>query len=304
MSTITRKSRGFAGERIMEVPKEMVDKCRQMPLINTLFITRMGFYPKARHHYFQRPVGISQVILLYCTDGLGWIQLPKGRVALHAGEVFAITPGIPHSYGADSENPWSIYWFHFSGDHCNETIHAIMSEKGNLHQSVRVGFSDERIVLFDHIFDTFLRGYSNSNLLYANLAVPFFLASFILPENFRKESSATEAVNLTNKAIGFMQKNLSVAITVDNIAESVRLSASFFSRKFKQDTGYAPIEYFNHLRIQKACQLLHFSDMRINEVASQIGIDDPFYFSRLFKKQMGVSPVEYRKSEGIQRSSG
>ena len=99
-----------------------------------------------------------------------------------------------------------------------------------------------------------------------------------------------------------MQNNLARPATLDNIAQSVHLSASFFSRKFKQDTGYAPIEYYNHLRIQKACQLLHFSDLRINEVASQIGIDDPFYFSRLFKKQMGVSPVAYRKSEGIQRA--
>ncbi|MEZ0484381.1 helix-turn-helix transcriptional regulator [Fibrella aquatica] len=86
-----------------------------------------------------------------------------------------------------------------------------------------------------------------------------------------------------------------------NLAQAAHLSTSFFCRKFKQDTGYAPIEYFNHLRIQKACQLLHFSNLRINEVASQIGIDDPFYFSRLFKKQMGISPNEYRKEEGIQR---
>ena len=92
-----------------------------------------------------------------------------------------------------------------------------------------------------------------------------------------------------------MQENLSKTLSLDNIAQSAHLSVSFFSRKFKQETGYAPIEYFNHLRIQKACQLLHFSQLRINEVASEIGIDDPFYFSRLFKLQMGVSPVQYRK---------
>ena len=95
-----------------------------------------------------------------------------------------------------------------------------------------------------------------------------------------------------------MQQNLSYPISLDNIAQSAHLSVSFFSKKFKQDTGYAPIEYFNHLRIQKSCQLLHFTDLRINEVALKIGIEDPFYFSRLFKQQMGVSPVKYRKNEG------
>ena len=301
MNTTTRKSRGFTGERIMEIPNETVEKCRLMPLINSLFIGRMGFYPRALYHYYHRPGGISQVILLYCTDGQGWIQLPKGRVVLQAGEVFAIAPGIPHSYGADAENPWSIHWFHFSGYRCHEVVSALIPEKETQPQAIRVGFSEERIALFDRIFDTFLKGYSHSNLLYANLAIPYFLASFILPENFQKETFTTGVPNPTNKAIEFMQKSLSLPITLDNIAQSAHLSISFFSRKFKQDTGYAPIEYFNHLRIQKACQLLHFSDLRINEVASQLGIDDPFYFSRLFKKQMGVSPVEYRKSEGIHR---
>jgi AraC family transcriptional regulator of arabinose operon len=122
-----------------------------------------------------------------------------------------------------------------------------------------------------------------------------------LPENFQKEVLSSGIVNPTDKAIRFMQNNLSRSITLENIAQAVQLSTSFWSRKFKQDTSYAPIEYFNYLRIQKVCQLLHFSDLHINEVAAQLGIDDTFYFSRLFKKQMGVSPAEYRKSEGIQR---
>jgi AraC family transcriptional regulator of arabinose operon len=301
MSPLTRKSRGFAGERIIEVPKETIGKCLSMPLISSLYITRMGFYPKAMYHYYQRPAGISQVILLYCTDGAGWLQLGTNRIVVQAGEVFAISPGKPHSYGADADNPWTIYWFHFSGTQCHEVVSAMIEERENGPQTVRVPYSDERIALFDQIFDTFLKGYSTSNLLFANLSLPFFLASFILPENFQKEILASGIVNPTNKAILYMQNHLSVAATLDNIAQSANLSTSFFSRKFKQDTGYSPIEYYNHLRIQKACQLLHFSDLRINEVASQLGIDDPFYFSRLFKKQMGISPAAYRKSEGIQQ---
>ncbi|MBC7893433.1 MAG: AraC family transcriptional regulator [Sphingobacteriaceae bacterium] len=301
MKKSTRKSQGFTGERIMEIPKEMLEKCRRMPLINRLFITRMGFYPKARQHFFQRPAGISQVILLYCTGGQGWIQVPQGRVAIQAGDVFAIAPGTPHSYGADAENPWTIYWFHFGGSQCSEAVQVILNERVGPLQALRIGFSEERITLFDRIFDTFLKGYSTSNLLYANLTLSFFLASLVLPENFQKDDVKSGNAQPTSKAVSFMQKNLSQPLTLDNIAQEAHLSTSFFSRKFKQDTGYAPIEYFNHLRIQKACQLLHFSDLRINEVASQLGIDDPFYFSRLFKKQMGVSPVEYRKSEGIHR---
>ena len=286
---------------MIEIPKEVVEKCRTMPLISQLFITQMGFFPKALHHYFQRPTGMSQVILIYCTDGLGWIQVPKGRVTLQAGDMYAIAPGVPHSYAADPTNPWTIYWFHINGTACQESVWAATGNHENLAQVVRVVFSNERITLFDRIYEAFLNGYSQSNLLFANLTLPYFLASFVLPDNFRPKTKVALPINATDKAIQFMQDNLANPVTLDNIAQAANLSVSFFSRKFKQDTGYAPIEYFNHLRVQKACQLLHFSDLRINEVASQLGIDDPFYFSRLFKNQMGISPVEYRKSEGIQR---
>lgn len=296
-----RKGRGFTGERMIEIPKEILEKCRTIPLINKLFITQMGFFPKALYHYYQRPTGMSQVILIYCTDGLGWVQVPEGRVTLQAGDMYAIAPGVPHSYAADPDNPWTIYWFHINGTDCHESVWAAMGNRENLPQVVRVVFSGERIALFDRIYTAFLNGYSQSNLLFANLTLPYFLASFVLPDNFQPKPKANTLVDPTNKAILFMQDNLSVPITLDNIAQSAHLSVSFFSRKFRQDTGYAPIEYFNHLRIQRACQLLHFSDLRINEVASQLGIDDPFYFSRLFKKQMGVSPVEYRKREGVQQ---
>ncbi len=292
MPNSIQKSRGFEGELIIEVPMVAIAQSEKTPLINTLFIALMGFYPKALHHYYQRPMGISQVILIYCTDGEGWIQLQKERISIGAGEVFAIPTGTPHSYGADAENPWTIYWFHFVGSQCNEIATAIMA-KAN--KGILVGFSEERNAIFKQISTAFLKGYSSSNLLFANLLLPHYLATFVIPDYFQADTLIPQVPSPTDKAILFMQENLTKSITLNNIAQSAHLSIPFFSRKFKQETGYAPIEYFNYLRIQKACQLLHFSELRISEVATEIGIDDPFYFSRLFKQQMGVSPVKYRK---------
>ena len=297
MPNIIQKSRGFEGELIIEIPKIAIEQSQKLPLVHALFITRMGFYPKALHHYYQRPTGISQVIVLYCTDGKGWIQIHKKRIPIEAGEAYFIPLGTPHAYGADAENPWTIFWLHLSGSQCHETIAATMGDKTDL-KALKVGFSETRNAIFKQISTTLLRGYSAANLLFANLLLPYYLATFVMPEQFQPQTEDLQALSSTDKAIEFMQQNLSFPITLDNIAQSAHLSVSFFSKKFKQDTGYAPIEYFNHLRIQKSCQLLHFTDLRINEVALKIGIEDPFYFSRLFKNQMGMSPVAYRKNEG------
>ena len=55
------------------------------------------------------------------------------------------------------------------------------------------------------------------------------------------------------------------------------------------------VEYFNHLKIQKACQFLSFTDMPFKELSINVGIDDQYYFSRMFSRLMGISPTEYRK---------
>ncbi|MFD1875614.1 AraC family transcriptional regulator [Hymenobacter bucti] len=299
MKEETHKSRGFAGERIIEIPGQTEEKCWQLPVINGLFLTKIGFYPKAQHHYYQRPSGFNQAILLYCTDGQGWIQLPQGRVELRADEVFIIRAGVPHAYGADAHNSWTIHWLHLSGHQSDALAEALMAEARSPALGLPVPFAAERMALFDRIYETLLKGYSPANLLFANLSLAYFLASFVQPDSFRPSREPLGPVSATGKAITFMQANLSRALTVAGIAEAAHLSVAFFSRKFKQDTGYAPIEYFNHLRIQRACQLLHFSQLRVNEVAAELGIDDPLYFSRLFRKQMGVSPAAYRRGEAL-----
>ncbi|HTL08978.1 MAG TPA: AraC family transcriptional regulator [Chitinophagaceae bacterium] len=290
-----QKHRGFEGELIIEIPRLVIAQCRQLSLVNALYIARMGFYPKALHHYFQRPAGISDLILIYCTAGRGWIQSRKKKMVLESGHLCLLPPGIPHAYWADEEAPWTIYWFHLQGKNCLSLVQAITGDKGRQIKPIPVSFSAKRDTVFKQIGNTLLKGYSNTNLLFANLLLQYYLASLMIPDQFQQEITNVQQAGATDKAIAFMQQKLSAKISLQDIAGAANLSVSFFSRKFKEETGYAPIEYFNYLRVQKACQLLHFSKLRVSEIAYELGIADPLYFSRLFRQQMGVSPARYRK---------
>ncbi len=188
MPTGMQKSRGFTGELIIEIPTMALAQSHKAPLINRLFIAKMGFYPKAMHHYYQRPTGISQIIFLYCTDGKGWIQFRKKKVQLEAGAIYVIPAGLSHSYGADVNNPWTIYWFHFAGKGSGEVVTAIMGDKPGICNPVHVSFSEQRNAVFKKIADTFLKGYSVSNLLFANLLLVYYLATFISSDHFHHTS--------------------------------------------------------------------------------------------------------------------
>lgn len=182
---------------------------------------------------------------------------------------------------------------HISGTHVSELVEAMTLNSADV--PIHTAWSEERTALFNQIFQTFSRGLSISNLLYANLVLPNYLGTFISHRSFHDLTQQTvQEKNPTHQAILYMQQHISEKVTVSDVAKSIGISTSIFFKKFKQDTGYSPVAYFNFLKIQKAIQIMHSEKCNISEVGFHVGIDDPYYFSRLFKKQMGVSPRKYK----------
>jgi AraC-like DNA-binding protein len=91
-----------------------------------------------------------------------------------------------------------------------------------------------------------------------------------------------------------MQEHINENISLNNLSSFYNYSPSRFSSLFKQKTGYAPIDYFIQMKMQKASQHLDFTDQSIKEIALNMGFDDPYYFSRRFSKVIGMSPTKYR----------
>ena len=68
-----------------------------------------------------------------------------------------------------------------------------------------------------------------------------------------------------------------------------------FTRRFRAASGYAPIDYVQTLRIEEAKQLLETGPAPVDEVAFDVGYEDPNSFRRLFKRMVGVTPARYRQ---------
>lgn len=87
---------------------------------------------------------------------------------------------------------------------------------------------------------------------------------------------------------------------VGALAESVGMSADYFSRVFKQATGASPMDYFQQRRVQHASWLLIHAQQSITEVAHSLGFCDSAHFSHVFKACRGFSPSEFRRRYAVQ----
>ena len=287
-----KKKAGFEGQRLIILPSVIVDILAKNPITKQVFITDIGYFPKALNHYVERPAGLGRHILIYCVEGNGWIELDNKKTNIWPSQLIIIPANTPHKYGSSENDPWTIYWFHFSGEISGNIVNLII-EKTRKHQP-NIGFSENRIKLFEEIYTNLERGYIMDNLLYVNMTFYHFLSSTLYEEKFNFKDSHAEK-NRIDLLLQYVQNNLGVTFKVKELALYTNLSVSQFSTVFKLRTGYSPIEYVNHLKVQKACQQLLLTEYPVKQIAYNLGIEDPYYFSRMFSKLMGISPNGYRK---------
>lgn len=96
-------------------------------------------------------------------------------------------------------------------------------------------------------------------------------------------------------AIAYMEENYSEQLTLSEVAGYVALSAEYLSRIFKEETGIKFVVYLNNIRLKHALQLLESTNLKVYEIAEQVGYSNLSYFSTVFKKNFGQNPFEYKK---------
>lgn len=98
------------------------------------------------------------------------------------------------------------------------------------------------------------------------------------------------------RAKSLIHEFYSTGITLEEIAQKLNLTPEYLSSQFHRDTGKTFSAYIRDYRIAKAKELLIGTQLKLHQVAAQVGYADPKYFSQVFKKCTGQLPAEYRRS--------
>ena len=122
----------------------------------------------------------------------------------------------------------------------------------------------------------------------------------IVLENSRLIAESIESAreknlyHIAKRACLFIDEHFTEALTLNSLAECLRISPYYLSHAFKDINGASFSEYLNRKRIGAAKVLLEGTSKSVMEVAYEVGYMDSNYFCRVFKKSTNLTPSNYR----------
>jgi signal transduction histidine kinase/ligand-binding sensor domain-containing protein/AraC-like DNA-binding protein len=106
----------------------------------------------------------------------------------------------------------------------------------------------------------------------------------------------SESEKLVKRAIAIVEENIgNPDFLVEDLCKKMAMSRVGFYKQILAITGKTPSEFIRHIRLKRAADLLEKSELYVNEIAYQVGFNDPKYFRKYFKDEFGMTPNEYKK---------
>lgn len=220
----------------------------------------------------------------------------------HAGDCGVSKPHVYHRNCSMSDVPYDRYVLKVRTEAFQPIIDIIGENELDIICSNYLHFTKESQQIIQAMYEEILQEYTknapHSQLVLLGMVYKLF---FYMYENHIPSESDEQTLYIKKfderiqNALVYIENNLEYGFSIEEVAAHVSLSASHFSRLFKNVTGASFTDYLTDVRLQHAQILLASSSLSINEIAGRIGISNGNYLCTLFKKKYGLAPSEYRK---------
>ncbi len=241
-----------------------------------------------------RPEGRHDYQLLYFHSGQGHFSFEdNGKdTIVTAGQMVLFRPGDRQVYNYLADDQTEVYWVHFTGKRVPQLLakyHLDLPVSDRLISSgVYVEYKDLFLKMIAELQMCKKCFEDRLTLLLQDLMLQIF-------RNEEEKSIETSMQVEMDKAAKYFSANYNREIVIADYAKEHFFSPAYFTKNFREFTGYTPAQFIQSLRINNAQSMLGNFNYSISKIAELVGYNDPLYFSRTFKKHVGRSPKEYRE---------
>ncbi|MGN1328529.1 MAG: helix-turn-helix domain-containing protein [Eubacterium sp.] len=218
----------------------------------------------------------DSILIIFVLSGSITLE-QDGIYTANGNEALIVDCYKPHKYYSNDET--HTLWLHFDGNNSREWLKETGLQK--IYCSSEIA---ERILKIINYIKHNGSEYDISSTLY----------SVICKLSKPKDSIQNERFKQINQSKEYIENNFNSQISVYDIAKSVNMSTSYFSKIFKKGTGLSPYDYLLSVRLEKAKEMLHKTNLSVSQIAYQTGFNSDANFIYFFKKQTGISPLKFR----------
>jgi len=255
--------------------------------------------------------------IAYVIDGSGIHVVGESEYEISKGDLFIINYDVPHGFlpknGEDSGPityncvfmPEFLDSSLFSSNHFQDITSSFLFK--SLFPDDCQPTPDLKLhgVEFNEIGHIFSKMYSEYKLMHKGYCdiiraylIELIVKIFRYIDLDKKKKPVSKNIDIVNKAIDYLKHNYNSDVKLEDLAMKSFISKNYFTRLFKDVTGINFSDYVQQLRIDEARNLLKNTDMKVIDIASQVGFKDLKFFYEVFKKITGKTPGDFRKAEG------
>jgi AraC family transcriptional regulator, arabinose operon regulatory protein len=255
----------------------------QLPFI----VIGIGFEDNQPHIYRKDGHNTHQIFL--CKRGEGTLKLNDKTYIITKNMYFYLEPNVFHEYYGNTEF-WELVWISFSGNYIMDTLNEL---KFNTSMVGLCDNSNRLQALFHKVYVTLKTDESYGNTICSNLLYEI-LIDLSINSQIKLTNTNSKSYSITDRVKSYIDDHYAQELTIDELAELVKITPQHLCRIFKNYLNMRPFEYLAMKRMQQAKNLLSNTKLSVNEISQTVGYHDCSYFCYLFKKYEMISPSEFR----------
>ena len=235
----------------------------------------------------------------YVVSGKGVAYVGGEAIPLEEGDILFNHMDYTHAIVADPNNMLRYLYMGFRfNTQINTAEYKEMLDYYNTHKYIKLQDKNDVYIPFARVLEEFSSGLSYSELMIRNYCQEILILTCRKPEKdmeslFNKHKANNALGHLAYTLIKYIENNIYTIESIREISEKIGYSYTYLSHFFSQHTGMSLQRYINMKKIEKAMELLRYSNLSITQIARKLNYDTVQSFSKAFRKVMGFPPSQY-----------